>query len=357
MRSLTSIVGIALGASMMVVGLFIADAVTEMMRMQFETVERQDVTVSFVQPRSKRALFELGRLPGVLSVEPVRTVPVRLRAGHRSRQIGLTGLVDEPRLRRIVDTRGRVVRPPPEGVVLTSTLATLLEIAPGDRLTIEVLEGRRPQQDVLVSGLVEEYLGIAAYMSPPALRRLLGEDEVLSGGYLAVDPRREGDLYHSLKTMPAVAGVSLKRAAFERFRSTMDQTMGVMILFNVLFAGTIAFGVVFNAARISLSERSRDLASLRVLGFTQGEIAAILNGELAVFVALGIPLGLAMGYGLAVFTTSAFETELYRFPVVVTPRTYFAAAAVTIGAAIASAAIVRRRLNRLDLIAVLKTRE
>jgi len=205
--------------------------------------------------------------------------------------------------------------------------------------------------------VVEEYMGTAAYMNIDALRRLVREGNTLSGAFLKVDTAREDELYERLKEIPAVAGVSLKGTAIESFEKTLQDTFYVMIFFNLLFSGVIAFGVVYNAARVSLSERSRELASLRVLGFTRGEISLILLGELATVTMLAIPLGLLFGYIFAGALVAAFNTELYRFPLVVSTRTFaFAAMAVTVAAALSGLA-VRRRLDHLDLVAVLKTRE
>jgi putative ABC transport system permease protein len=194
-------------------------------------------------------------------------------------------------------------------------------------------------------------------MDIDALRRLVREGDTLSGAFLQVDERRVTALYDRLKQTPAVAGVSLKRAAIESFQKTLQETFYVMIFFNLLFSGVIAFGVVYNAARVSLSERSRELASLRVLGFTRGEISFILLGELAVVTLLAIPVGLALGYGFAALMVAAFNNELYRFPLVVSARTFAYASTVVVVAATLSGLAVRRRLDHLDLVAVLKTRE
>ncbi len=356
-RAVTSIVGIAFAAAMLVLGLFFLDSIDEIMRVQFDVVQRQDITVNFVEPRSAGAFYELQRLPGVLAVEPSRSVPVRLRAGHRSRQLAISGLVPLPRLQRVVSLSEAPVSLPPDGLVLSSILGERLGVSEGDAIDVEVLEGRRPRRRVRVSALVDEYLGMSAYMEIGALHALMREAGIVTGAYLLVDSLEEDRLYRQLKLTPAVAGVALKRAAFDSFRKTMDETMGVMIFFNVIFAGTIAFGVVYNAARVSLSERSRELASLRVLGFTRREISAILLGELAVITLAAIPAGLVLGYGFAALVVEAFETELYRFPAIVSSRTHALAAVVTMGAALVSGLIVRRRLDHLNLVEVLKTRE
>jgi putative ABC transport system permease protein len=356
-RFATSVVGVAFSSAMLVMGLFFLDSVDEMLRLQFDEIQRQDVTVAFVEPRAAAAFYELQRLPGVMVVESSRSVPVRLRAGHRSRQLAITGLGTAPRLQRVVSTSGESVTLPAEGLVLSRALADLLHVHPGQLVDVEVLEGSRPTARIAIVALLDDYLGLSAYMSLDALRRLVRQGDTLSGAYLLVDARDERSLFARLKAVPAVAAVAVKRAAVESFNRQMEETIGVMIFFNVLFAATIAIGVVYNAARVSLSERARELASLRVLGFTRAEISAILLGELAVVTLLAIPLGLGIGYLLAAGVVTLFETEMYRFPAVVGSRTYAFGAIVTLAAAAVSGLIVRRRLDRLDLVEVLKTRE
>jgi putative ABC transport system permease protein len=337
--------------------MFSLDAIEELLDMQFNVAQRQDYTVAFVEPRSARARHELAHLPGVLAVEPVRMVPARLRAGHRTRQQVITGLDERSRLHRVVDTSLTPIPLPGEGLVLSATLAEVLGVSTGDEIHVELLEGSRPVKTIKVAATVDEYMGTSVYMEIAALQRFLREGPTMSGAVLLADKGDASELYRRIKATPAIAGVSSKRAAIDNFRDTIAQNLGVMIFFNVLFSGVIAFGVVYNAARISLSERSRELASLRVLGFTRAEISQILLGELAVILLVAVPAGMLLGYALAALVVLAFNTELYRFPLVVFPRTFAFAAAATIVAAAISGFVVRRQLDRLDLVAVLKTRE
>ncbi len=355
-RTATSIIGISAAVSMLILGTFSMDSLDVLLDQQFFVIQRQDVTVTFVLPRSPRALHEVEHLPGVISAEPVRAVPARLRVAQRSRIVAITGLVAQPELNRVVDVTGAALRLPPDGLVLSTYLAQVLGAKPGDEVIVEVLDGRRPVRGVRVAGMVEEYMGMAAYMEIGALGRMVREDSI-SGAHLQVDAAQAPALYERLKAVPAVAGVTLKRAAIESFQQTLQDTFYVMIFFNLLFSGVIAFGVVYNAARVALSERSRELASLRVLGFTRGEISFILLGELALVTWIAIPIGLVLGYVFASLLVMVLDTELYRFPLVITVRTYAFAAAAVLVAATLSGLAVRRRLDHLDLVAVLKTRE
>jgi putative ABC transport system permease protein len=356
-RTLASVVGLAFAVAVLVVGMFFLDAMDVLLDMQFAVIQRQDVTVTFNRAVSSSALHAVESMPGVIRAEPLRVVPARIRFGHRSRQIVITGLTASPDLNRVVDRSGRVVALPRDGLVLSQMLADILGVGVGDAVTLEVLEGERPVRQAPVAGLVDEFMGLSAYMEIGTLHRLLREGGALSGAYLEVDAAFENTLFDALKATPAVAGVTSTRAALESFRQTMDQSMGIMTTINLVFAGIIAFGVVYNAARISLSERSRELASLRVLGFTVTEISSILLGELAVVTLLSLPVGALVGYGLALLIVSGFQSEVYRFPLVVTPQAVATAWLAVIVACVASGLVVQRRLRHLDLVGVLKTRE
>ncbi len=355
-RTATSIIGISVAVSMLILGTFSMDSLDVLLDQQFFVIQRQDVTVTFVLPRSPRALHEVEHMPGVISAEPIRAVPARLRFAQRSRIVAINGLVAQPELNRVVDVTGAALRLPPGGLVLSTKLAEVLGAEAGDDVIVEVLDGRRPVQRVPIAGTVEEYMGMSVYMEIEALRRMVGEHSI-TGAHLQVDAAQAPALYERLKRVPAVAGVTLKRAAIQSFQETLQETFYVMIFFNLLFSGVIAFGVVYNAARVALSERSRELASLRVLGFTRGEISFILLGELALVTWIAIPIGLVLGYVFASLLVVVLDTELYRFPLVISVRTYaFAATAVAVAATLSGLA-VRRRLDHLDLVAVLKTRE
>jgi putative ABC transport system permease protein len=356
-RAAASVFGIGFAVAIMMVGLVFIDAMDALILTQFSVAERQDLSLTFVEPRSAETRYALERLPGVLAVETERIVPTRLIAGHRHRNLAVTGVPPAPQLRRIVDRDGRVITLPPSGLVLSRRLADVLNVRPGDTVTMEALEGQRPVRRVPVTGTVDDTLGLSAYMNLAALHAILRESDTVSAAALLVDRAAEGELSRRLKTIPAVAGAAFKRIVLQSFRDTLAQNMNLMIFMNVLFAGIISFGVVYNAARVSLSERSRELASLRVLGFTRTEISFILLGELAVLTVAALPVGAILGYALSLAIVQSVDSEVYRFPLIITPRAVGAAFLTIIAAAMFSGLVVRRQLDRLDLIAVLKTKE
>jgi putative ABC transport system permease protein len=271
--------------------------------------------------------------------------------------VAISGVPEQPTLSRVVTRDARTVTVPPEGLVMSRMLGDILGVQAGDTVQVSVLEGRRPVLDVPVRLLIDDSLGLQAYMRQDALHRMLGEGETVTGAAVTVDPAAMEQFYSSVKTMPAVAGVGLRDMILSNFRETMAETMNLQIFFNVLFSAVIAFGVVYNSARVSFSERSHELASLRVLGFTRAEISLILLGELAVLTLVALPVGAVIGYGLGLLIMSGFNNEMYRLSFVVSASTVAWAFLVVIAAAGLSGLIVRRRLDQLDLVAVLKRRE
>jgi len=356
-RAGASIFGISFAVAILMIGLVFNDATERLIQTQFWEAERQDVTVNFVEPRGSAARYALARLPGVIAVEPQRAVAVRVRAGYRERYLAISGVPPTPRLKRIVDRNGEPIRLPPGGVVLSLTLAKALDISIGDVVTMEVLEGHRPTRRVEVTGLVDDLLGLSAYMDLEALHRLMQEGDVTTGALMLVDMAQEPKLATTLKQIPTVAGTGFKRSVLRRFREVLAANLGLSIFINLLFASVIAFGVVYNAARISLSERSRELASLRVLGFTRAEISLILMGELALLTLVSLPVGGAFGYSLSAIIVGSIDSEVYRFPLYVSRQAVAWSFLGIIGAALVSGLIVRRKLDALDLVAVLKIRE
>jgi putative ABC transport system permease protein len=357
MRSAMSVIGIAFAVAVLFVGMAFIDVMNVLLNEQFVMGMRQDALVTFVEPRSPRAMFSVKHLPGVMDIEPVRSVPVRLRAGHRSRTLALTGLPEEPRLNRVVSRSGRVLALPADGLVFSAMLGRILDVSPGDQVQVEVLEGKRFARQVPVVTLVDDSVGLQAYMRIDALRAMLHEGPVITGAAVTLDPAAIGGFYAAVKALPAIAGVALTAVTLQNFRDTMAENMFLQIFLNVMFAGVIAFGVVYNSARVSLSERERDLASLRVLGFTRAEISLILLGELAVLTVLALPVGAAIGFVLGQVIMTAFNNEVYRLSFVTSPATIAWSFLVVIAAALVSGLLVRRRLDRLDLVGVLKTRE
>lgn len=357
-KAALTMLGIAAAGGILMMTNFQRDAINWMVGVQYGLSSREDLTVLFTDPTPRRALYSLQSLDGVEYAEGFRAVPARLVNGHRYHRLAVDGLEPDGELQRVLDAALLPVAIPAEGIVLTEYLADqILRIAPGEMLTIEVLEGSRPVLQVPVAGTTRQYLGVNAYMSRDALNRLMREGPAISGARLAVDAGRQVEIFRDLRAMPRVAGTVIRETSIEQFNEMMDESMLYFAFITALLGGFIAFGVVYNSARIALSERSRELASLRVLGFTRGEVGYILLGEIGLLTVLAIPLGFVFGGVLSGYLAAAFSSDLYRIPLIVAPATYATAATIVLVSFATTAALIWRKLARLDLIEVLKTRE
>jgi putative ABC transport system permease protein len=357
-KSLLTLFGIACAGGLMMVGNYQRGAIDFMVDVQFRQAAREDLSVTFIEPTASKALHEIASLPGVLQVEGFRDVAANLRFQNYHYRTSLSGIQAEGRLHRSLDSQLKPVKVPPDGVILTDHLATnILHVKPGDILTVEVLEGRRQVLRIPVQGITKQYLGVSAYIRQDVLNTLLREGDVVSGAYVSHEPDRSGPLYQALHDRPRVLGLVAHATAIRSFYATLGEFVLFFNMVSTLLAGIIAFGVVYNSARISLSERSRELASLRVLGFTRGEIAYILLGELALLTLAAIPVGFLVGVGLCGILVVSFESDLYRLPLVLAANNYALSASVVVVSALLSGLLAWHRLGRLDLIGVLKTRE
>lgn len=356
-KTVFSILAISMSVAIVVVGNFMRNSIDQVIETQFYDVQRFDLSLATVEPISLDALQELSSMPGVHVVEPRRFVAARIRARHKTRRVGIVGLPADATLMQLKTRTGQSVALPPEGLIISQKLAEVLDIRAGESLRVEVLQDKRPVVDVPIVGLLDDISGLNVYMNLDALNRLMREGPRLSGAMLSTDSLLLPTIYRELKEIPQVGSVTIRQASVDSFRNTVAQNMNHMRLINLSFSIIIALGVVYNGARISLSERSRELATLRVIGFTRREISTILLGEIGTITLLGIPFGLVLGYWFAWILTLFFDQEVFRFPFVIAHSTYGLAAATVLSASIASGLLVRRKLDHLDLIGVLKSKE
>ncbi|NOZ32699.1 MAG: ABC transporter permease [Alphaproteobacteria bacterium] len=356
-RALLTVLGVSLSTALLVAGLFTGDSMDHLIDVTFFQADRQQASLAFATPVDAGGLASVGRLAGVMAVEPTRALAVTYRFGPRSKQSALIGKLETTDLSRVIDVNLEPVRLPEYGVALSEMLAEILGVQVGDTIEVDIRDGRQRTLTLPVSQIIKQFMGLAGYMEITALNRALGEGAVANGADLMFDTRQTSSLYQTVKQTPAIASLTLQRSTLASFRATMGESLGISRLVYVVLAVIIVFGVVYNSMRIQLSERARELASLRVLGFTRGEVSGILFTELGLLTLVAIPLGCVLGYWLAFGMAEGMKSELFRFPVVVFRSTYVSAALVVLAATVGSALVVKRRVDRLDMVEVLKTRD
>lgn len=349
--------GLALATGLMVLPGAMSDSIDYLLTFQWNSQQRQDVTVFLTEPTGGRGFHDLEHLPGVICAEPIRSVQARLTYGQHHRKLSVTGIAPGANLNRLLDEKSHPITMPEDGLLMSKKLAEVIGAQIGDEVEVAVLEGRRPVLHIPIRGLVTDFAGVAAYMDISTLRRLMMEGDTVNGAYLTLDHQRWAEFMRSLKDTPRAAVVMVKRDQLNAFRDTTGQSIGIIRKLYFVLATIVAFGVVYNSARIALSERSRELATLRVVGFSLAEVRGVLVGELAILVLAALPAGLLFGRALALFIISSFSTETVRLPIVINTATYSIATMVVLTASVLSFALVGRMIAKLDMVGVLKARD
>lgn len=356
-RTFSSVLAMAMAVAILVASLWSFGSIDHMIRVTFGLAERQDVRMVLIAPQPLRALDDIRHMPGVLAAEPFRLVPARLTNGTRSKRLAIEGRPTQTRLSHSLSPDLRPMAMPKDGLVISEALAAALSLRTGDRVEVEFLDGRRATAFIPISGISVGYLGLGAAMEATALDRAMGDGARISGANLLLDSAQKLAFFNAAAAAPKTGFLNVTELTVSRFRATLAENISIMITVYVSLAAIIALGVVYNFSRIALSEQGRELASLRVLGFTRAEVASVILMELAVVVLLAQPLGWLIGHGIGRAMAASFSSDLYRVPFVMGREVYAIASLIVIAAALLSALAIRGRIERLDLIAVLKTRE
>ena len=356
-RTLLSALGTSFSVAILCTALFMFDSMEEMIDISFYQAERQDAMLTFASERPAQAITAVRSLPGVLRAEPFRVTPVRMIRGHRKLELEISALPAGGDLAQVLSDKGTPVKPPSAGLLIPQRVASKMDLQPGDMVRLELLQHGSRVVEAPVTAIVQSLIGLGAYMELEALNRLIGDGRRISGARVKVDANQVHKIYAKAKQTPAIASFTLLSAAKVKFREIIEQNITVMSTVYLVLAVIITFGVVYNSARIQLAERARELASLRVLGFTRGEVSGVLLTELGVIIALAQPLGWLLGFGFGWSVIRGFESDLFRIPLVIEPATFARASLVVVVAGVISALIARRRIDKFDLVSVLKTRE
>lgn len=358
LRASMTLLGMALAVSVLVASNFFPDAMDEIIDKGFYQSNRQDILLLFDPDAPIEALEEVARLPGVLQVEPQQYHAARLIHGHYEKQVPVSTVAEDADLARVVDDDGAVIKPDPFGVVLSDRLADALHIGVGDTLTVSFESGLRETYEVPVTGIVTQFFGLGAYFAHDTLNALFRQSPRVSTVNLTLaNPEAAEEFEEIIKDFPRLMGTINMTENRRSFLDTLSQNILIATTVYGILGAIITVGVAYNAARVQLSERARELACLRILGFRKGEVAYILAGEVLLLAVLAQPVGWWIGYGVAKLMTDGFTSDLYAIPLVMKPATYAQASLIVLGAAAISVALVARRLGRLDLITVMKTRE
>lgn len=356
-RMFGAIVGIACGMGLSVGMITVLMGFDSTIDLSFSVLDRSDANLVFIHPLTTKTVYELQAIEGIDFVEPMRNVSVIFKNVNKSYRGAITGLTKQPELYRALDSQYRPISLDQNGIVIAEPLAKILDITVGEVLTVDVREGRRPVLEIPVIGISKTLLGSPTYMDLDWLNRYLNEPERISGAYITIDSKHSDSIYAALKAMPSVAGISLKKDSQAAFAKLMDSGAGAMRYIMALIAAIITFGIVYNSARIAFAERERDLASLRVIGFTKGETAFVLLGELGLVTLLALPVGSVFGYYLSIAISKGYSTDIYQIPAQFSPESYAIAGIAVIAAAVISGLLLKYDIDHVDMVTALKSKQ
>lgn len=356
-RSALTSLGLALAVSAVMTSSFMSDSLDEIIELAFYQSNRQHAMLLFAEDVPLSALQDVARLPAVRQVEGQQYHAAMLRNEHYEKRVSIEARLPAPDLSRVVVAGGAVLDTPPGGIVLSRRLANQMHVSPGDSIEVEFLSGRQGTYELTVSALVDQYFGLGAYVDLVYLNQLFGQSPRLSVANVTLDDAQIDDLHAVITDIPELVGTIMMTQTRRSFQETIRQNVVVMNTLYMVIAVLITIGVAYNGARVQLSERARELASLRILGFTRGQVSYILVGETMLLALLAQPLGWVLGRLFTGAMVDAFSSDLYALPLILKPATFSTASLVVLAAALGSVLLVRRRLDRLDLVAVMKTRE
>jgi putative ABC transport system permease protein len=356
-RSLTTVLGIALAMALLVTSQHFPLSMDRIIEVTFGVAQRMDVMVTFSETADEDILRDVSRLPGVLKVEPLRSSEVIFEAGSRRQRNSLIGVPEGASLNRVLDEHMQAVQPRADGLTLSHIIAGKLGVGLGDTVRVQATDGHRATAMLPVVAIVKPYRAASAYLELDALGRVLREPNRVTAAYLLLDSAQREAFGARAKELPTIMSVSFLDHARDSMRKLLEQGSGFFAAMFIVFSSLMAAGVAFSSARVTLAEQERDLATLRVLGFGRGEASYVLLAELGALLLLALPLGVVLGNALSRWLMSQFQTELFTFPYVTSAAAYGQSALFVAVAVMAAALMVRRGVDRLDLVGVLKSRD
>ena len=359
MRTAAGVFAAAMGASVLVSGFMMKDASNFLVDFQFKWVVKSDVELTFKDEKSEDVVAEAQRLPGVDIAEPVLNVACTFNNGQHRRKGGITGLAPGATLTVPRDRAGRPIRIPSAGLAMSRKLAEILHLERGDLVTIRPIKGLRREHTVPVAEIADSYMGTAVYADIHYLSRLISEELAVSGLQLATshDENQLRELYRELKEMPALQGVTNRADMVESLEKTLVLNMLVFIGCLVVFAGVVFFGSILNASLVNLAERQREVATLRVLGYGPWQIGSLLLRESMIVTLIGTVLGMPIGYLMTVGMANGYDSEMFRFPVILTPGTLVLTLVMAVLFGSLAHLCVQLSIHRMDWLEALQAKE
>ncbi|WP_297427243.1 FtsX-like permease family protein [Clostridium sp.] len=356
-RALLTSLGIIFSSAILLVALGMSDSINFMMKEQYEGIQNYDIKVIFSKLISVEDLNNIKNIDHVKQLEPVLETGVEISNGWKSKDVGFTALVKEPQIYRVQDSNGSAISLPSNGILISEKLADMLGVKVNDTVNIKFFYPGKEKQEAIVKGIIVQYLGLSVYTSMDNCKSMLGEGMIASSAVLKLDSNNfESEVKNELKDMPGVTSVESKSDSLNALLKNMGATqssVGTMIM----LAAILLIAVLYNIATINIFERQRELATLKVLGFTNNEIKKLIFHENYIITIFGMLVGLPFGKWLGSYMMKMSSTESYTIPYVVELRSYIITVILTLVFTFITNLILMRKIKSIDMLEVLKNKE
>jgi len=354
-RTVYTIVGVVLSLMLVLVSWGMIDTVQHLMDRQFVEIQQEDATVYFGEAAGAADVAALAEIDGVAAVEPALTLPVSLGSdGEHHYETALLVLADDTEMHRFLTTDGNWISLPRSGLVLGQATQNLLDVAVGSKVAMTIAGVGVVQEEIVA--FVDEPLGTMAYMSRGRAESLTGDVLPATSALVTYEPGTDAaELRRTLTELPAVA-------AFEDANALYAVVQKYMVLFYgfvgimLVFGAAMAFALIFNAMSVNIAERTREVATLLAVGTDRRSISRYIAAENLLVAALGIPIGLVVGYFAAKSALASFSSDLMALDLYIRPTTFALAAAAILLVALISQWPGLRAIRRINIPKIIKER-
>ncbi len=356
-RALLTSLGIIFSSAILLVALGMNDSINFMINQQYGSIQNYDIKVKFSNLISVNELNSIKNIAHVKELEPVLETGVEISNGWKSKNVGFTALIKDPQMYKVEDKNGNNISLPSNGILISEKLANILGVKANDSVDIKFFFPGKEKEEVVIKGIVVQYIGLSTYTSMENLNSMLGEGMIASSAVLKLDNSEfENEVKNQLKDMPGVTSVESKSDSLNALLKNMGATkssMGAMIM----LAAILLIAVLYNIATINIFERQRELATLKVLGFTNNEIKKLIFNENYIISIFGMIIGLPFGKWLGGLMMATSSTDSYTIPYVVKIKSYIIAIILTFMFTVITNFILMNKIKAIDMLEVLKNKE
>ena len=358
-RTIIAIISAAMGSSIVVLAFGFVDSMDEMVDLQFNRVLKSDYHLTFNRELSLSAIDEIYRLPGVIHAEPVLNVGCTFTILNHSKRGGIMGIVGSGELTSPLNAEGKPIVVPSVGLLMTTRLMEQLKVRVGDYVEVIPVKGERKVHKLPVVEGINSMIGLAVYADYQWLNRTLGQENVINEVRVLVthDSNGEKRFLQKIKEMPNLETLTDLGEQKSALNKQLNGAMRVSAVIMIVFAAVIFLGAILNGTLIALSERRREMATFRTMGYFDKEVGRLFLRENLLNTLIGSLIGLPLGYLMLVASMKGFVSDAYSFPAALDPLSYIYTMVLAVIFVLISQVVVMRNIQKQNWVEALSLKE